>query len=229
VHDPEARRRARRDRARRACRALHLAFALTDRLDAQDQGRSALPAALSDQQAHLRLVTEIARLGLDQLLRAELEGGDIFTWCWQLDALQRSLSRDGTAALVSNSRDLEAQQLVDAHRALAVRQERYSFVPASVAQIAGETAPRQHRLAQLTALLFIADGIHSVMARHATSSGDTRQVHELLQATCSVNVDTLESQAGHIRHGISTIDRETQRAFAALGVPVPDVDSVSQS
>jgi hypothetical protein len=221
AHCPAAKRSARRRRAAQVRRALALAFALIDRLEAQDQGRSTALASLTDAQACRRLHHALQRLGLDRLLRADLEQGDIFTWRWQLDPLLTELSRDGALALLTNSRDLEPDRLVDAFLARAAHQSRYAAAPSY--RFPSSPCP-EPRLEPVTDLSFLADGLLSVMARNAALPNRDDHLHALLRDISTVHVATLDLGSGQLGHGITGLTDVALRAFDKLGVPKPHVD-----
>ena len=221
VHSPALARTARRSRARTARHALRLAFTLSDRLDAQDREPARARPTLTDAEARNRFQAELARLGLDDLLRADLEDGEIFTWRWQLDPLLEALASDGAFALLSNARGLAASELAAAYLALPAHQSRYALARSDGGS-GFELAP-----ASLAELFFLADAVLSVMARNAKRAGDTRGLEDLIQPLYAIHLVTLELGQGTIRRGISMLSREARDALRSLDVPAPQIDELA--
>ena len=219
AHSPEIAKRTRRMRAKRIVKALRLARKLAGRLNDQAEGVKRPGRRLTDGGAKITFGQELSKRKLTRLLKIETDE-DTFWWDWDVDELKRDLQLDGKLVLISNVRDLAAEQLVAQYKDLADIERGFRIMKNQL-----EIAPVYHRLPDRirahTFICFLALVIQRVLRYRLHRSPLGVSPEELLYRLRTVQRHSIRLATGKELSGISTIAPEQRSLFEAAGVPLP--------
>jgi transposase len=219
AHSPEIARRARRMRAQRVAKALRRARGLAGKLNAQEDGRPGRWRRLSDNGAMVTMHHELVEAKLTRLIKLDLKS-EIFRWYWNVDELKRDLELDGKLVLISNVRDMTAEELVARYKDLADIERGFRVVKGQL-----EIAPVYHRLPDRirahTFICFLALVIQRVMRFRLRRSGLNVSPEELLYRLRTVQRHNVRLATGTNLTGISAMTPEQRALFEAIGVRQP--------
>lgn len=219
AHSPKIARRARRMRAKRAVKALTLARKLAGKLNDQDAGIPGRGRRLSDAGAKITFGQELSKLKLTRLIEIETDD-DTFWWDWNVDELRRDLELDGKLVLISNVRDLTAEQLVAQYKDLADIERGFRIMKNQL-----DLGPVYHRLPDRirahTFICFLALVIQRALRHRLRRSALDISPEEMLYRLRSVQRHSVRLASGKSLEGLSTITPEQRSMFDAAGVPLP--------
>ena len=219
AHSPKIARRARRMRAKRAVKALALARKLAGKLNDQDDGIARRGRRLSDAGAKITFGQQLSKLKLTRLIQIETDD-DIFWWDWNVPELKRDLELDGKLVLISNVRDLSAEQLVAQYKDLADIERGFRIMKNQL-----DLGPVYHRLPDRirahTFICFLALVIQRALRHRLHRSALDMSPEEMLYRLRSVQRHSVRLTSGKELEGLSAITPEQRSMFDAAGVPLP--------
>jgi hypothetical protein len=118
AHNPRAAQEANAIRRERMASLEAQAAAWVGKLDAQDLGAKARGRKLSDSGAKARFYHEVREHSLGNIIKVDLKG-ELFSYAIDEEALALAELMDGKLLLVTNTRDLSAQSVVNRYKSLA--------------------------------------------------------------------------------------------------------------
>jgi transposase len=219
AHSPKIARRARKLRARRVVKALAVARALAGKLNDQADGVPRRGRRLSDSGAKVTFGQELAKHKLTRLIRIETHD-DIFWWDWDVKELERDLELDGKLVLISNVRDLPADQLVAQYKDLADIERGFRIMKNRL-----DIGPVYHRLPDRirahTFICFLALVIQRALRHRLHRSTIDISPEEMLYRLRAVQRHSVRLATGKQLDGLSAMTPEQRLMFDAAGVPIP--------
>lgn len=219
AHSPRIAKRARRMRAKRLVKALSMARELACKLNDQADGVKRRGRRLTDIGAKITLGQTLSKLKLTRFLQIETED-DVFWWDWNVDEFKRDLELDGKLVLISNVRDLTAEQLVAQYKDLADIERGFRILKSQL-----EVGPVYHRLPDRirahTFICFLALVIQRALRHRLRQSALDLSPEEMLYRLRTVQRHSVRLANGKELEGLSTITPEQRAMFDAAGVPLP--------
>ena len=221
AHSPKIAKRARRMRAKRVVKALAVARKLAAKLNDQDDGVPQRGRRLSDGGAKITFGQELSKRKLTRLIEIETDD-EIFWWDWKIDELKRDLELDGKLVLISNVRDLTAEQLVAQYKDLADIERGFRIMKNQL-----DLGPVYHRLPDRirahTFICFLALVIQRALRHRLHRSALDMSPEEMLYRLRTVQHHSVRLATGKELDGLSAITAEQRSMFDAAGVPLPTV------
>ena len=206
-------------RAKRAVKALALARKLAGKLNDQNDGIARRGRRLSDAGAKITFGQQLSKLKLTRLIEIETDD-DIFWWDWNVSELKRDLELDGKLVLISNVRDLSAEQLVAQYKDLADIERGFRIMKNQL-----DLGPVYHRLPDRirahTFICFLALVIQRALRHRLHRSALDMSPEEMLYRLRSVQHHSVRLASGKELEGLSAITPEQRSMFDAAGVPLP--------
>lgn len=188
-----------------------------DKLDAQDQGTRSRGRRATDRGAYLRFVEAVKEAGLSRILKPDLKA-DRFGWDLDEEALKRQEAFDGKLILLTNARDLDAQEVVDRYKRLADIERGFRVLKQDIA-----IAPMHHRLPERIRahglICFLALLLHRVMRPKLTDHSPTAALRQLK----ALQLHRLSAGGKSVR-GISQANDETRAILQQLDLALPEPD-----
>jgi len=219
AHSPRIARRARRMRAKRAVKALALARKLAGKLNDQADGAPHRGRRLTDAGSKITFGQELSKLKLTRLIEIETDD-ETFWWDWNVKELKRDLELDGKLVILSNVRDLTAEQLVAQYKDLADIERGFRVMKNQL-----ELGPVYHRLPDRirahTFICFLALVIQRALRRRLHRSAIAMSPEEMLYRLRSVQRHSVRLATGKELEGLSAISPAQRSMFDAAGVPLP--------
>jgi transposase len=222
AHNPE---RAREQTALRRDRIWQLearAAQLAGKLDGQEAGEVHRGRKLSDSGAKARFFHEVCDAHLASIVKVDLKS-ELFTYDIDERALERAEMMDGKLLLVTNVRDLDADQIVERYKSLADIERGFKVLKSEI-----EIAPVFHRLPERirahASICFIALILYRVMRQRLKRAGSSLSPEAALHRLRRVQRHTVSINDGAPLQGISNINQEQASVLAALKLkkPIPD-------
>lgn len=224
AHSPTIARRARRMRAKRVVKALAVARKLAGKLTDQAVGVRRRGRRLTDDGAKISFGQRLSELKLTRLIKIDTED-DIFLWSWDVEELKRDLELDGKLVLISNVRDLAADELVARYKDLADIERGFRIMKNQL-----DIAPVFHRLPDRirahTFICFLALVIQRALRHRLHRSALDMSPEELLYRLRTVQHHSVRLAAGKELEGVSAISPEQRSLFEAVDVPLPTMKRV---
>jgi len=224
AHSPTIARRARRMRAKRVVKALAVARKLAGKLTDQAVGVRRRGRRLTDDGAKISFGQRLSELKLTRLIKIDTED-DIFLWSWDVEELKRDLELDGKLVLISNVRDLAADELVTRYKDLADIERGFRIMKNQL-----DIAPVYHRLPDRirahTFICFLALVIQRALRHRLHRSALDMSPEELLYRLRTVQHHSVRLAAGKELEGVSAISPEQRSLFEAVDVPLPTMKRV---
>ena len=223
AHNPQ---RAAEQAAQRQGRIAELqarALALSDKLDAQDEGQRSRGRALSDSGAKARFFHEVAQAHLATIVKVDLKS-DLFAYEIDDEALARAELMDGKLLLVTNVTAMTPAEVVARYKSLADIERGFRVLKSEI-----EIAPVYHRLPERirahAGICFMALILHRVMRQRLKLAG-----HEASPATALEQLRRIQRHSVRINDsapigGVSTIHPEQAALLAALRIKKPPADT----
>ncbi len=219
AHSPEIAKRARRMRAERIAKVLHSTRQLAGKLNAQEDGTPGRGRRLTDNGARVKMHHELVEARLTRLIKLDLED-EVFSWYWDVEELKRDLELDGKLVLISNVRDMSAEELVARYKDLADIERGFRVMKSQL-----EIAPVYHRLPDRirahTFICFLALVIQRVMRLRLKRSGLSMSPEELLYRLRAVQRHNVRLATGTTLTGVSSMTPEQRALFEAIEVRQP--------
>lgn len=218
AHDPL--RAAAQAAGRRARVAQIEAFArrLVDKLDAQDEGKSARGRKASDRGAYSRFQQAVAEAELTRYIKADYQA-DRFSYDIDERALSDAERFDGKLVLLTSVSDLSAEHVVSRYKSLADIERGFRVLKSDL-----EIAPVFHRLPERirahALICFLALVLYRVMRMRLKASGNTHSPKTTLEL-----LRRLQTHRVHIGKqqltGVGKTTPQQLELFTALGIKSP--------
>jgi transposase len=189
------------------------------KLDAQDAGQRGRGRKLSDGGARARFYHEVKEAHLARIIKVDLKS-ELFSYCVDESALTHARLMDGKLLLVTNTKNLKPEQVIERYKSLADIERGFRVLKSEI-----EIGPVYHRLPDRirahAAICFMALILYRVMRQrlHASESGlSPERALEQLRRIQHHRVTVNNTQPVT---GISSISQVQTRIMSALKVKKP--------
>lgn len=218
AHDPV---RAAEQSAKRRKKIAEIeAFAdkLVNKLDAQDQGKTARGRKASDRGAYSRFQNAVADAELTRYIKADYQA-DRFSYDLNETAISDAERFDGKLVLLTNVTDFSAEHIVSRYKSLADIERGFRVLKSDL-----EIAPVFHRLPNRirahALICFLALVLYRVMRMRLKASGNTHSPKTTLELLRRLQKHRV--QLGEQRlTGIGKTSPQQLELLAALGIKIP--------
>jgi transposase len=191
------------------------------KLDAQDAGLRARGRALSDGGVRARFYHAVAQAHLRRIIRVDLKS-ELFTYAIDPSALALARAVDGKLLLVTNVKDLSADEVVAQYKALADIERSFKVLKSEI-----EMGPVHHRLpdrirahAPIGFIALILQRLIRIRLR-AKPVQNVISPERALAILRRIQTHRVVMPNNRTVTGISTIDAEQSAIFDSLGVKKP--------
>jgi len=223
AHDPAQAERQARHRDEQIAEIEALAERLVARLNAQDAGTPGRGRRTSDEGAFAQVRAAVQEAGLSRIIHTDVDDGR-FLYLIDDPALARARLFDGKLILVTNVRDLSAEQIVARYKSLADIERGFRVLKSEI-----EIAPVYHRLPERIRahafLCFLALVLHRVMRLRLKQAGSA-----LSPARAIALAQRIQYHRVTLRHreieGVTKLTPEQKELFDQLGVERPTTETV---
>ena len=191
------------------------------KLDAQDAGRRARGRTLSDGGVRARFYHAVAEAHLRRIIRVDLKS-ELFTYDIDPNALALARAMDGKLLLVTNVKDLSADEVVAQYKALADIERSFKVLKSEI-----EVGPVHHRLPERIRAHALICFIALILQRLIRTRLRAKPVQNVISPERALailrRIQTHRVLMPNNRTvtGISTIDAEQSAIFDSLGVKKP--------
>ncbi len=196
---------------------------LAGKLDAQDDGKVQRGRKLSDSGAKARFFHEVSDAHLARIIQVDLKS-DLFTYEIDEAALARAQLMDGKLMLVTNVKDIAADEVVRRYKALADIERGFKVLKSEI-----EIAPVFHRLPERikahASICFMALILYRVMRQRLKLAGSDLSPEAALTDLRRIQRHTVSIDNGAPINGVSTVQPHQAQALAALRIKKPTIDT----
>ena len=223
AHNPQ-RAAEQTEERRQRIQALELRAAqLAGKLDAQDAGKAQRGRKLSDSGAKARFFHEVSDAHLARIIKVDLKS-DLFTYEIDEVALARAQLMDGKLMLVTNVKDMAADEIVRRYRSLADIERGFRVLKSQI-----EIAPVYHRLPERirahASICFMALILYRVMRQRLKRAGSDLSPESALADLRRIQRHCVRIDNGEPIQGVSTIHPRQADVLAALNIKEPSHDA----
>ncbi|HMT59171.1 MAG TPA: IS1634 family transposase, partial [Ottowia sp.] len=223
AHNPQRAAEQTRERLSRI-QALELRAAqLAGKLDAQDAGKAQRGRRLSDSGAKARFFHEVSDAHLARIIKVDLKS-DLFTYEIDEAALARAQLMDGKLMLVTNVKDMKADEVVRRYKSLADIERGFRVLKSEI-----EIAPVYHRLPERirahASICFMALILYRVMRQRLKRAGSDLSPESALADLRRIQRHSVRIDNGEPIQGVSTIHPRQADVLAALNIKEPSHDA----
>jgi len=223
AHNPQ-RAAEQTEERRQRIQALELRAAqLAGKLDAQEAGKAQRGRKLSDSEAKARFFHEVSDAHLARIIKVDLKS-DLFTYELDEAALARAQLMDGKLMLVTNVKDMKADEIVSRYKSLADIERGFRVLKSEI-----EMAPVYHRLPDRirahASICFMALILYRVMRQRLKRAGSELSPESALADLRRIQRHTVSIDNGAPLSGVSTIHPRQADVLAALNVKEPSHDA----
>jgi len=216
AHNPQ-RAAEQTEERRQRIQALELRAAqLAGKLDAQEAGKAQRGRKLSDSGAKARFFHEVSDAHLARIIKVDLKS-DLFTYELDEAALARAQLMDGKLMLVTNVKDMKADEIVRRYKSLADIERGFRVLKSEI-----EMAPVYHRLPDRirahASICFMALILYRVMRLRLKRAGNELSPESALADLRRIQRHTVSIDNGAPLSGVSTIHPRQADVLAALNV-----------
>lgn len=218
AHNPKAaaERTAERDLKIKALEDL--AADWVEKLDSQEVGKRYRGRKLSDGGARARFYHDVIEARLGKIIRVDLNS-ELFTYAIDRKARRLAELMDGKLLLVTNTPDLEPQQVIDRYKALADIERGFRVLKSEI-----EIGPVYHRLPDRIRahayLCFIALIIHRVMRQRLRAANTKLSPERALEQLRRIQRHRITlNRKPHT--GVSTMTQDQTAILTSLNVSKP--------
>ena len=189
------------------------------KLDAQDGGAKPRGRKLSDSGAKARFFHEVSEARLSKIIKVDLKS-DLFSY--DIDKKARHLANmmDGKLLLVTNTKDLAAQEVVTRYKSLADIERGFKVLKSEL-----EIGPVYHRLPDRirahAAICFMALILHRVMRHRLKAAHTGLSPERALDYLRRIQHHQIRLNASEPLTGVSAISAEQTEVLNALNVKKP--------
>ena len=200
-----------------------LAARLVARLDAQDAGRPKRGRRASDEGAFAQVRAAVQEAKLSRIIHTDVDDGR-FLYLVDDNALSKARLFDGTLILVTNVRDLRAEQIVKRYKSLADIERGFRVLKSEI-----EIAPVYHRLPERIRahafICFLALVLHRVMRLRLKQGCSALSPQRAIELAQRIHYHRITLRHREI-DGVSTLSPEQKALFDQLGVPRPTAKAI---
>lgn len=193
------------------------------KLDAQDAGQVHRGRKLSDSGAKARLFHEVSDAHLARIIQVDLKS-DLFAYEIDDAALARAQLMDGKLMLITNVRDMTANEVVRRYKSLADIERGFKVLKSEI-----EIAPVFHRLPERirahASICFMALILYRVMRQRLKLAGSELSPEAALADLRRIQRHTVTIDRSAPIHGVSTVQPRQAAALSALNVKKPTIDA----
>jgi len=223
AHNPQRAAEQTEERLQRI-QALELRAAqLAGKLDAQEAGKVQRGRKLSDSGAKARFFHEVSDAHLARIIKVDLKS-DLFTYEMDEAALARAQLMDGKLMLVTNVKDMQADEIVSRYKSLADIERGFRVLKSEI-----EIAPVYHRLSERikahASICFMALILYRVMRQRLKRAGSDLSPESAMADLRRIQRHTVRIDNGEPMSGVSTIHPRQADVLAALNVKEPSHDA----
>lgn len=195
----------------------------TNKLDGQDQGKASKGRKLSDSGAKARFFHAVAEAHLSSVIQVDLKS-ELFAWDINQTVLKRYEALDGKLVLLTNVKDLTAEEIAQRYKSLADIERSFRVLKSEI-----EIGPVYHRLPERirahAGICFLALVIHRVMRMRLNKAGADLSPAKSLEMLRRIQHHRISLNDTKVVKGISKIDDLQRRIMRSLGVPTPDKET----
>ena len=189
------------------------------KLEDQDAGTVKRGRKLSDSGAKARFYHEGCEAHLGKIIKVDLKS-DLFAYTIEENALALAKMMDGKLLLVSNVKDLTAQEVVSRYKSLADIERGFRVLKSEI-----EIAPVYHRLPERikahAMLCFVALIIYRVMRQRLKMAKSTLSPEKALAQLRKIQHHSIRINNANPVSGISTIQETQAQVYEALSLKKP--------
>lgn len=189
------------------------------KLEDQDAGTVKRGRKLSDSGAKARFYHEVCEAHLGKMIKVDLKS-DLFAYTIEENALAFAKMMDGKLLLVSNVKDLSAQEVVSRYKSLADIERGFRVLKSEI-----EIAPVYHRLPERikahAMLCFVALIIYRVMRHRLKMAKSTLSPEKALAQLRKIQHHSIRINNANPVSGISTIQETQAQVYEALSLKKP--------
>ena len=220
AHDPKVAEDKTAERDRRIKQLEDQAAEWVGKLDDQDAGKSRRGRPLSDGGARARFYHAVMEAKLGKIIRVDLKS-ELFTY--DIDRKARKLAElmDGKLLLVTNARDLGANDVIARYKSLTDIERGFRVLKSEI-----EIGPVYHRLPDRIRahayLCFIALILHRVMRMRLRQTNAALSPERALETLRRIQHHTV-TLGGSVKSGVTTLTDEQKRVLESLQVEKPRI------
>jgi transposase len=204
-------------------RADQLAGKLDDQDAGTGTGKVQRGRRLSDSGAKARFFHEVSDAHLARIIQVDLKS-ELFTYEINEPALERAQLMDGKLMLVTNVKDMAADEVVRRYKALADIERGFKVLKSEL-----EIAPVFHRLPERikahASICFMALILYRVMRQRLKLAGTDLSPEAALADLRLIQRHTVTVDSNAPIHGVSTVQPRQAQALAALRIKKPTVNT----
>lgn len=219
AHDPHKAQEQQSRRQQQIDELAQLAEQWAGKLDSQDEGHQFRGRKLSDSGVKARFYHAVRDAHLSRIIQVDLQS-DLFTYKIDENALELARQVDGKLLLVTNTRDLTPQQVVDRYKSLADIERGFRVLKSEL-----EIGPVHHRLPDRirahAGICFMALILYRVMRMRLKESGNPQSPERALEVLRRLQRHQVRLNGNVPMIGISSITPEQTDLFKALDVRKP--------
>jgi len=219
AHDPERAALQTQRRDDQINELIRLGEQWVGKLDEQDEGVRRRGRKLSDSGAKARFFHAVSEARLSKIIKVDLKS-ELFSY--DIDESARSLANmmDGKLLLVTNTRDLAAQEVVTRYKSLADIERGFKVLKSEL-----EIGPVYHRLPERirahAAICFMALILYRVMRQRLKTANASLSPERALEYLRRIQHHQIRLNASEPVTGVSTISAEQSEVLNALNVKKP--------
>jgi transposase len=226
AHDSAQAAIASRHRDEKIAEIEALAARLVERLDAQDAGKPERGRRTSDEGAFAQVRAAVQEARLSRIIHTDVDDGR-FLYLVDDNALSKARLFDGKLILVTNVRDLSAEQVVARYKSLADIERGFRVLKNEI-----EIAPVYHRLPERIRahafICFLALVLHRVMRMRLKQAGSDLSPGRAIALTQRIQYHCVT-----IRHreidGVGKLTPEQKELFEQIGVERPTTEAIQSA
>jgi transposase len=193
------------------------------KLDDQDGGKRKRGRKLSDGGARARFYHEVCEAHLARIVKVDLKS-ELFTYTVDEHALTHARMMDGKLLLVTNTKDLAPAEVVKRYKSLADIERGFRVLKSEI-----EIGPVYHRLPDRirahAAICFMALILYRVMRTRLHASATALSPERALANLRRIQHHRVTLNGVDTIAGVSTINDEQSRIFAALTIKKPTLNT----
>jgi transposase len=189
------------------------------KLDGQDEGKRHRGRKLSDGGVRAKFYRAVCEAHLTRIIRVDLHG-ERFSYSIDEQALQHAQLMDGKLLLITNTKDLDPEQLVARYKSLADIERGFRVLKSEI-----EIAPVHHRLPERirahAAICFIALILYRIMRKRLHAAAANTSPERALAQLRRIQHHRITLNGTNPTAGLSTTSAEQSALLTALKLTKP--------
>ena len=219
AHNPDTAATQTAARAKRIDALEQQAAQWVGKLDGQDEGKRHRGRKLSDGGVRAKLYRAVCEAHLTRIIRVDLHG-ERFNYGIDEQALEHARLMDGKLLLITNTKDLSAEQLVARYKSLADIERGFRVLKSEI-----EIGPVHHRLPERirahAAICFIALILYRIMRQRLHAAEANTSPERALAQLRRIQHHRITLNGTNPTAGLSTTSAEQSAVLAALKLAKP--------